>query len=171
MTNTLTQPTTSPSVVAAGDGDHLHFLNHLATVKASAHQTGSAINAVEFTAPRGFGPPLHVHHEEDELMYLVDGQIRFRAAGDETLATTGAVVILPAGIPHTFQVESTTARFLTIAAGSRQRPTFDRFVSTLGTPAATPTLPAPVDIDPGRVADVGAAHGIEILGPPPAPLD
>jgi hypothetical protein len=32
-------------------------------------------------------------------------------------------------------------------------------------------MPAPVEIDPGHVAAVCARHGIEVLGPPPAPLD
>ena len=39
------------------------------------------------------------------------------------------MVSLPSGIPHTFQVESETARMLTVAAGRKTAPSFDRFVS------------------------------------------
>ncbi len=41
--------------LAAGDGRHLHFLNHLATIKVAAQDSASGLNAVEFTAPQGSG--------------------------------------------------------------------------------------------------------------------
>ncbi|MDJ0769885.1 MAG: cupin domain-containing protein [Ilumatobacter sp.] len=156
--------------IADGDGAHHHFLNHLATVKVGAGDSTSGMNAVEFTAPRGFGPPLHVHREEDELMYVIDGRVRFEFGEESVLADTGCVVSLPCGVPHTFQVESESARLLTVAAGRRSAPSFDRFVATLGEPIDTTALPEPVAIDPGRVAAVCAEHGMEVLGPPPAPL-
>jgi hypothetical protein len=65
---------------------------------------------------------------------------------------------------------SDTARFLTIDAGRRDRPSFDRCVAALGTPTDPAALPDPIDIDPGNVAQVGGQHGIEILSPPPPPL-
>ncbi len=60
---------------------------------------------------------------------------------------------------------------LTVASGRRTAPSFDRFVAELGVPTDPGQLPDPMVIDPGHVGAVGAAHGIEILGPPPAPLD
>lgn len=170
---TTTTPTTMQQLaeIPSGDGAHHHFLNHLATVKVGAGESVSGMNAVEFTAPKGFGPPLHVHREEDELMYVIDGRIRLEFGGDTVYATTGSMVSLPSGIPHTFQVESDTARFVTIASGRKAAPSFDRFVGALGTPTSEPCMPEPVDIDPGHVAAVCAEHGIEVLGPPPAPLD
>jgi mannose-6-phosphate isomerase-like protein (cupin superfamily) len=157
--------------VPAGEGEHFHFLNHLATVKVGAGESATGMNAVEFTAPRGFGPPLHVHHEEDELMYVVEGRIRLDVGDDSVQAETGTMVSLPHGIPHVFQVESDTARFITIASGRASAPSFDRFVAALGAPTDLATLPVPTEIDPGHVAQVCARHGIEVLGPPPAPLD
>lgn len=160
-----------PALVPASTGSHFHFLNHLATIKSDHRQTASGMNAVEFTAPRGFGPPLHLHREEDEIMYIVRGRIRLTVDDDEQIATDGAVVSLPAGVPHTFQVVSDQATFLTVAGGRRCEPSFDAFVAALGDPTPTPTLPAPIEIDPGHVAQVAGTHGIEILGPPPASLD
>jgi hypothetical protein len=74
-------------------------------------------------------------------------------------------------VPHSFQVLSDTARFIDVTGATDGAPRFDQMVSTLGLPVAEPTMPAPMDIDPGEVAEVCAAHGIDILGPPPAPLD
>jgi len=160
-----------PTLTAAEGGEHRHFFNHLATVKSSHDRTVSGMNAVEFTAPRGFGPPLHLHHEEDEIMYVLDGELRIEIDGVERRATAGAVAALPARVPHTFQVVSEWATFLTVAGGQREAPPFDVFVTTLGTPADGPTQPEPTEIDPGHVAAVAAVNGIEILGPPPEPLD
>lgn len=170
--STIDAPTIQTlDVIPAGAGDHRFFLNHLATVKVGAGESSSGLTAVEFAAPRGFGPPLHVHHEEDEIMYVIDGQIRVDLGDSSIEATAGTVVSLPHGVPHVFQVESPTARFLTVTAGRRAAPSFDQFVRALGTPTDPMFLPGPTDIDPGHVARVCAEHGIEVLGPPPAPLD
>jgi len=159
-----------PYMLAAGEGEHRHFLNHLATTKVAPGATGS-MTAIEFLAPRGFGPPLHVHDDEDEVMVVLDGEIAFRSSDSESIASAGATVFLPHGVPHTFQVLSDTARFTTVSASNTGIPRFDRMVAELGDPTDEPTLPAPVEIDPGRVAEVCAVNGIEVLGPPPAPLD
>jgi len=129
------------------------------------------MSVVEFTAPRGFGPPLHVHREEDEIMYVIEGEIRLDLGGDAQVAASGTVVSLPHGVPHIFQVLSHEARFLTVTSGATVHPTFDAFVRALGVPTDPQALPTPVEIDPGHVARVCADHGIEVLGPPPAPLD
>jgi quercetin dioxygenase-like cupin family protein len=162
----------SLQAVPTGQGDHHFFLNHLATVKVSAGASDSGLALVEFVAPRGFGPPLHAHLEEDELMYVLEGSIRVDLDDDEsTIVTEGAAVTLPHGTPHTWQVVSDSARFLTINAGRRDGSSFDQFVAALGTPTDPDALPDPIEIDPGHVAAVCAAHGINVLGPPPPPLD
>ncbi|MFK8024996.1 MAG: cupin domain-containing protein [Ilumatobacter sp.] len=162
---------TDLAAVAPGAGDHRFFLNHLASVKVSAGESESQMSVVEFTAPRGFGPPLHMHRLEDEIMYLIDGEMRLDMGDESQVVTGGAVVSLPHGIPHVFQVLSDEARFLTVTSGANGHPTFDAFVRALGVPTDPATLPAPVEIDPGHVARVCAEYGIEVLGPPPAPLD
>ena len=158
--------------VPAGQGDHHFFLNHLATVKVAAGGSDSGLALVEFLAPRGFGPPLHAHVEEDELMYVLEGEIRIDLGdGDAIIATAGAAVTLPHAVPHTWQVVSDQARFLTINAGRRQGASFDQFVGALGRPTDPTAMPAPIEIDPAHVASVCAAHGINVLGPPPPALD
>jgi quercetin dioxygenase-like cupin family protein len=172
MTNTTAPTIEMLQTVSAEQGDHHFFLNHLATVKVGAGDSDSGLALVEFVAPRGFGPPLHVHTEEDELMYVLEGEVRIDlGSGDSTVASAGAAVTLPHGIPHIWQVLSDEARFLTVNAGRRNGPSFDRFVAALGTPTDPQALPDPIEIDPGHVAQVCAAHGIEVLGPPPSPLD
>ena len=172
MTKSTAATIDSLQSVPADQGDHHFFLNHLATVKVTAGGSDSGLALVEFVAPRGFGPPLHVHAEEDEMMYVLGGEIRVDLGGGaSTVASAGAVVTLPHGVPHVWQVVSDEARFLTVNAGRRDGRSFDQFVAALGTPTEPGRLPDPVQIDPGQVAQVCAEYGIEVLGPPPPPLD
>ena len=168
-TSTL-PPSSAPYALSSGEGEHRHFLNHLATTKVDAGDDGS-MAAIEFSAPRGFGPPLHVHSEEDEVMIVLEGEVAFRSGDDEQIGTAGSTVYLPHGVPHTFQVLSESARFTTIAARLHGAPQFGKFVAELGDDLDEPIAPPPVEIDPGAVAEAGGRHGITILGPPPAPLD
>lgn len=162
----------TPYILNRDEGHHLHFLNHLATRKVSADY-GSALTATEFVAPRSFGPPLHVHDDEDEILVVLEGEVRCVSGDVSGVARAGATVFLPHAVPHSFQVLSDEARFLSItsSASSPRKAVFDRMVADLGTPAPGPVQPDPVEIDPGAVAASCARHGIEVLGPPPAPLD
>ena len=159
-----------PLVLDPGQGEHYHFLNNLATVKVSGGTEGQ-LSVVEFVAPCGFGPPLHRHNDEDELFVILGGAIVFRTGDIERRGEEGTVALLPRAVPHTFQVLSETARFLNVTGSTTGSPRFDAMVATLGTPTLGTALPAPMEIDPGEVAEVCAAHGIDVLGPPPAPLD
>lgn len=173
MSDTQTHPgnpsITNPFLVPRDGGAHFHFLNHLATIKVQGH--GGAMSVVEFIGPRGFGPPLHKHLDEDELFIILEGELMFRTGNEEIIGTAGSYAFMPHAIPHTFQVLSETARFTNVTASRTGDPRFDEMVAALGEPTIDPTLPVPSEIDPGRVAEICAYHGIEILGPPPAPLD
>lgn len=157
----------TPKLIARDEGEHFHFLNHLMTTKVSADASGGQLTAMEFVGERGFGPPLHLHDQEDELFYIVDGEIRFSCGDVEAVHTAGATVWLPRGRPHQFQILSDTARVFQVTTPGR----FDTFVAALGRPIDGPELPDPIEIDPARVAQVCAAHDIQVLGPPPGSLD
>ena len=171
ITSTTTLPSIkAPYVLERSEGEHRHFLNQLATMKVDAGESGS-MTVVEFVAQKGFGPPLHVHEDEDEVMIVLEGEIAFRSGEHEQIGTAGSTVYLPHGVPHTFQVVSESARFTTVAARLHGAPLFGGFVSDLGDELAEPVIPAAVEIDPAVVAQAGARHGITTLGPPPAPLN
>lgn len=159
-----------PLLLADREGTHLHFLNHAATIKVAANGERS-MSVVEFVGPQGFGPPLHTHRDEDELFIVLDGAMVFLSGETRVEAETGAYAYLPHGRPHTFQILSETARFVNVTSSNTTVPRFDEMVAALGTPADAPTIPEPGYIDPTRVAEVCAAHGIDIVGPPPGQLE
>ncbi len=150
------------------EGIRTHFLNNLATTKVTGADSGS-LSVVEFLAPRGFGPPLHEHRDEDEIVIVLEGKVAFRSGGVESVGAAGATAFLPHGVPHTFQVVSGEARMVSITSSTTgAAPNFDEMVAALGQPTSSTEIPAPMDIDPGEVAQACDTHGITVLGPPPA---
>lgn len=156
----------SPVLTARDEGERFHFLNTLQTAKITGGQTNDTLTAVEFLAPKNFGPPLHRHDAEDELFYILDGELWLSCGDVEAVHGEGAVVWLPRGLPHTFQVRSETARVFVVSTPSG----YERFIAALGEPTDSRALPDPGDIDPARVAEVCAQFDIQVLGPPPAPV-
>lgn len=156
-----------PQVLTRDSGEHFHFLNNIFTTKVDGNQSGGVLTAMEFRGTRGFGPPLHRHDVEDELFYVAEGEVRFVCGEvDETLEP-GGTAWLPKGIPHQFQILSDEARVFQVTTPAQ----FERLVARLGAPATTPTIPEPTEIDPELVARICAEFQIELLGPPPPPLD
>ena len=59
-------------------------------------------SVVELVSEPGTGASLHVHDNEDELVYVLEGDIEV-TLGDQTMkATKGVLALLPRGIPHGF---------------------------------------------------------------------
>lgn len=156
----------SPGLVVRDEGEHFHFLDTLYTAKINSEQTNGILTAMEFLAPKNFGPPVHRHEAEDELFYLIDGEMWFSCGEVDAVHATGAVVWLPRGLPHTFQVRSETARVFQVSTPGG----FEHFVAALGRPTGEPALPTPEPVDPGHLVEVCRQFNIEVLGPPPAPL-
>ncbi len=157
----------TPSILGAGEGEHWHFLNTLQTLKVDGARSDGAMTALVFEGPRGFGPPLHSHDIEDELFHVLAGEVRFTTGDIDQVVAEGGTVFLPKRQAHQFQVLSTTAKVFQVTTPAQ----FDDFVRTLGTPAAGASLPEPTEVDGARVAEVAAQFRIQLLGPPPPPLD
>jgi len=149
-------------VLAPEDGEHFHFLNHLFTTKVDGDRSSGVLTAMEFYATKGFSPPLHRHQKEDELFYVVDGEVRFTAGEADTVVPAAGVAWLPKQLAHQFQVLSDTARVFQVTTPAQ----FEEFVAKLGTPSETASLPTPGPIDGEEVARVCALFDIEVLGPP-----
>ena len=52
-------------------------------------------------APRG-GPPLHVHHHQEETIHVVKGHFKIRIGEQTFVCAEGGFAYLPAGLPHAF---------------------------------------------------------------------
>jgi hypothetical protein len=63
-------------LLGADQGTPVWFLDTRMSVKASGEQTSGAFTFLEWSAPAGFGPPLHRHDREDKAFYLLAGGIQ-----------------------------------------------------------------------------------------------
>src|ERR1700730_121825 len=149
------------------EGDGVWFLGTLMTIKAGDADTGGAYTLVEQTTPPLFGPPLHVHHAEDEAFYILDGALHV-VCGDQGFdAGPGSFVMLPRGIPHAFQVGNNGARLLQITSPAG----FESFAHEVGNPATSAELPPPAAPDIASLVAAAERHGSTIVGPPLASHD
>ncbi|MGM4959952.1 cupin domain-containing protein [Bradyrhizobium barranii] len=77
-------------------------------MRVSAADTNGVYSLVEIVSDPGDGTPLHVHQNEDEYLFVLEGTARF-ALGDKIFdAEAGTMVTLPKGIPHAWGNRSTS---------------------------------------------------------------
>jgi len=110
--STMQTQTAQPYHLAAGDGQPMSWFTAEFQLKASDGQIG----LMELTASPGIEPPMHVHAHEDEWYYVLDGDVTFHVGTETYSATIGSIAFLPRAMPHTFTIESTTARMLLLNA-------------------------------------------------------
>jgi quercetin dioxygenase-like cupin family protein len=144
----------------------LLFLDTLVTVRLPASAGEDAISIIEHRMPYGSKTPTHVHRLEDEVFHVLDGTMRFRIDGTDTVAHAGQIVLAPKGVPHAFRVESIGgARCLTVTSGGG----FERMVREMARPAASAELMPYVEPNlhiQQALAMACARNGIDIVGPP-----
>jgi quercetin dioxygenase-like cupin family protein len=149
--------------LANGEGEGLWFFNGLMTVKAGGPDTRDAFTLIEAECPAGFGPPPHIHHDEEEGFYLLEGELSITCGEQTWTAGPGAFALLPRGIPHSFRVsDAGNARMLQITSPAQ----FERFAAEVGEPAETMTIPTPSEVDVDKLMRVAPSYGIEMLLPP-----
>lgn len=146
------------------------MLNGLVVTKATVAETGGAYGLMEHLLTPAANPPLHVHTDEEEGFYVLDGEIELEVDGDLVHAAPGTFALVPRGAVHRFRVLSETARVLVLASAPGGAPGggVEAFFDAVGEPAPAPVLPEPAVPDLGVVGAAAARFGIELLGPPAA---
>ena len=156
--------TPMPVVLDRDGGEYLWFGGGLVTIKVTTEQSGGAFFMLEDTANRGKTTPLHLHPDDDETFYVLDGELLVHIDGAEHVAGPGAVAFAPRGVPHAFLVTSDQARFIVISTPGVG---VERFIRDAGDPAPERVAPPP-EIDIARIKAAGERTGaMKVLGPPP----
>jgi quercetin dioxygenase-like cupin family protein len=161
-----TETAIKPYRVPSGEGvADVWWMTGRLTVKASGAETGDAFAQFLTDDPLGTAPPLHVHHNEDEAFYVLDGEVTVFVGDERIDLRAGDFGFAPRGVSHTWIVRSERARMLVTVspAGVEQA-----FVSlgvpvTDAEPPAAPVLPAPDEL-----TRLFAGYGVDIIGPPPS---
>jgi quercetin dioxygenase-like cupin family protein len=152
----------------SGDGERRWFLGTLATIRVTGEASGGRLAVIEFLFPRHASPPRHTH-PQDESYIVLDGELTVVAGDARSSLTAGEVGVVPLGVPHTFRVDSDTARVLVLSTPAG----LERMVLDASVPADAATLPPadaprPTPEELGRIFD---AHGQVNYGPPLGPDD
>jgi quercetin dioxygenase-like cupin family protein len=144
------------------EGAALWMLGALLTVKASGENTNGAFALLELQQPPGTEPPPHIHHQEDEAFYILEGELAV-TCGDQTFrAAPGAFVFLPRGVLHAYTIvgsQPLRVPVLTVPAG------FEKFCAEMGEPAPTRSLPPGGPPDMEKLLALARKYGVEIKLP------
>ncbi len=151
----------SPGIaVAAGSGEHVRSpLGGDVTFIVRGEQSNGALAALEAVNAPGEGPPLHLHGREDETVYVLEGDFRWKLGDGISVTGPGSFVFIPRGLPHTWQViGDQPGRMLVTFVPAGMEGFFDR-------------LSVMKEFDPEEFRAAGAEHAMEVVGPPLAQSD
>jgi quercetin dioxygenase-like cupin family protein len=135
------------------------------TTKASGAETGGSFSQIETIDPRGTGTPLHIHRNEEESFYVLEGEVSVFVDGARIELATGDFALVPRGVPHAYVVRSEVARMLVTFSPSG----FEQAFADMGVPVAEHAVPPIEEVlpEPAEIVAAFAPYGCEILGPPP----
>ncbi len=118
---------------------------------------GAAFDFMVGRIPYLSGPPLHVHREQEDTFYVLDGVLAVQVRDEVFDLGPGDFATVPRGIPHTF--DNVRDGEPPVRAVNLMTPGgLDSFLAELGTLDADP--------EPGAVEQIGAKHGVMFVGPP-----
>ena len=106
-----------------GTGEAVEFGNgSRAEIAVDGAQSGGEYAVVRYQVAAGDEPPLHTHSKEDELLYVLEGELTAFVGDAKVDVGPGAFAALPRGIPHTIRVKGDSARvLLTFAPAGLER--------------------------------------------------
>jgi quercetin dioxygenase-like cupin family protein len=129
-------------------------------VLLTGDMSGGQIGMLKAIVPPDFGPPRHLHRNEDETFYILGGEVMFWLDGETRTVGPGEVVFCPRGRPHTYHVIGPNpARWITILTPGGTEGVFVEM--------ATGNLRIPQDI--AEVTRIAAHYGVEFVGAPLKP--
>ncbi len=159
----------NPKILDNQQGRPLWHLGALLNFKALCAETGGQFWALEGLADQHMAVPLHAHTREDEIWFVLEGEIAFTLGDQVILGGPGTFVYIPRHTPHTFQVRSGRARWFGFGLGG----SLDQWFFETGEPAKSLDLPPAPDAPPSPAAIQAIvasleAYGTITMGPPPA---
>jgi mannose-6-phosphate isomerase-like protein (cupin superfamily) len=91
----------APQAVVIRPGEGVRFGN-VEFLGLSDHSPRVNVSVITM-APNADGPEAHVHADEDDAFYVLDGELTFLLDEGDVAAPTGTFVLVPPGVHHTFR--------------------------------------------------------------------
>ena len=158
MNDSLQTPSSKAPVlrVAAGEdwfGEHRGLGISAVDFKVSAQDSGGLF-ILENTFHEKGGPARHLHHDQDEWFYAVEGEFIVEVGQERFRLKPGDSLLAPREVPHVWAyIGDTRGRMLIVFMPAGKMEAFFREVTKAN--AMPPQDPA-----------LWRAHGMELLGPP-----
>jgi len=148
-------------VLAAGEGLHLQSGPGRELIfKVTGEDTGGAFDYfIVEVAPKG-GPPLHVHHKQEETIHVLKGRYKIRIGDEIFYLDEGGFAYLPSKLPHAFlNLTDEKGVIIVVYTPGGGHKFYEEFgpISRNGPP------------DPKVLAPIFARHDMTLLGAPLTP--
>jgi quercetin 2,3-dioxygenase len=124
-------------------------------VKISSKDTEGQLTVLEYVGFEKIGPPLHVHYDQDETFYVVEGEYLFQLDTERMTLKAGDTIFLPRAVPHTWLQLSDHGKLIYFLQPSGQMEEFFQKMNELKGPPS-----------PELIQQIHNAHGMKVLGPP-----
>lgn len=125
-------------------------------LRAGGGDTGGRFDFMVSTVPFGAGPPLHVHDEQDDSFFVLDGVLTIQVGEDLIELHPGDFASVPPGIAHTFgntDADQPPVRVVNVMTPGG----FDGYMQEMMSLSAPP--------DEAAMTEIGRRHGITWVGP------
>ena len=148
--------------VTAGEGRlHGHIKmkgvnSNIMDLKVSGKDTDGGLSIFEQTSISvGRGTPLHVHHSQDEVFYVVEGKYYFQVGEEKVWLSTGECIFLPRKVPHAWTQVSEKGKMTVTFHPAGKMEEFFLTMSNLIDNAG-----------PEEIARIFTENEMQIVGPP-----
>ncbi|HEX2107141.1 MAG TPA: quercetin 2,3-dioxygenase [Nitrososphaera sp.] len=152
---------TAPFNLDPHTGDKIWIAGDTAIIRATSADTGGVYTMIEAIASLGNGPPPHIHKNEDESLYVLDGEFEIVNGDNVVKAKPGALAFVPRGTVHRFRCigEHTGRMLLVYTPGG-----IEGFFREAGMPAEGDGPAPPVDsAEIARTDKAGRRYGLEVI--------
>ena len=145
--------------------DHSVWYNgSLMTFLATGEDTHGQFALIEAVGRKGNAPPPHIHHREDEIFYVLEGELAVSVSDRTMNAVPGTMVFLPRNVQHSFRIKSEQARMLVLLTPAG----FEGWFREFSVPAPAMTLPPatePAYEDVQKMFEAAPRYGLEFVLP------
>ena len=151
-----------PTVYVPAGGDRfrrqreIHFTRTVIDIKLSTLDTLGGLTVTEITSFHKGGPARHLHHEQDEWFYVVEGEYVIEVGEERYELGPGDSVLAPRKVAHVWAYvgEGTGRQIAALQPAGEIEAFFDE-LATLGSSPEREELQRTF-----------SSHGLELIGPP-----
>jgi quercetin dioxygenase-like cupin family protein len=121
------------------DSDAHWFGGALFVQKVAGADASGQLAVMEMMCPAGIVVPGHIHPSEDEIVYVLEGELSVFCGEDQWTAAAGSLVFLSRDVQHWFTVSPASAAKVLVVVGPAR---FDAHVAEADEPTSDHWLPA-----------------------------